>query len=50
MAGSDPWEAILERIADGASLIGLDPDLLRLCVGTEPVDEIIAALAEALGP
>jgi cystathionine gamma-synthase len=27
---------------------GLDPDLLRLCVGTEPVDEIIAALAEAL--
>jgi cystathionine gamma-synthase len=29
---------------------GLDPDLLRLCVGTEPVDEIIAALAEALGP
>jgi cystathionine gamma-synthase len=29
---------------------GLDPDLLRLCVGTEPVDEIIGALAEALGP
>jgi cystathionine gamma-synthase len=28
---------------------GLDPDLLRLCVGTEPADEIIAALAEALG-
>ena len=27
----------------------LDPDLLRLCCGTEPVDEIIAALAEALG-
>jgi len=27
----------------------LDPDLLRLCVGTEPVDEIIATLAEALG-
>jgi len=27
----------------------LDPDLLRLCVGTEPVDEILAALAEALG-
>lgn len=26
----------------------LDPDLLRLCVGCEPVDEIIAALAEAL--
>jgi cystathionine gamma-synthase len=28
---------------------GLDPDLLRLCVGTEPADEIIAALDEALG-
>ncbi len=27
---------------------GIDPDLLRLCVGTEPVEEIIAALAEAL--
>jgi len=27
----------------------LDPDLLRLCVGIEPVEEIIAALAEALG-
>ena len=28
---------------------GIDPELLRLCVGAEPVDEIIAALAEALG-
>ncbi len=27
---------------------GLSPDLLRLCVGTEPAEEIIAALAEAL--
>ncbi|HVU25493.1 MAG TPA: PLP-dependent transferase [Opitutus sp.] len=27
---------------------GLDPDLLRLSIGTEPPDEIIAALAEAL--
>jgi len=26
----------------------LDPDLLRLCVGLEPVEDIIAALAEAL--
>ncbi len=26
----------------------LDPDLLRLCVGTEPVEDIIATLAEAL--
>lgn len=28
---------------------GIDPDLLRLCVGAEPAEEIIAALAEALG-
>ena len=28
---------------------GLDPDMLRLCVGTEPAGEIIEALAEALG-
>ena len=27
----------------------LDPDLLRLCCGTEPAEEIIATLAEALG-
>jgi cystathionine gamma-synthase len=27
----------------------LDPDLLRLCVGTEPAEDIIASLAEALG-
>jgi len=30
------------------SASGLDPDLLRLCVGTEPAEEIIAALSEAL--
>lgn len=28
---------------------GLSPDLLRLSVGTEPVEDIIACLAEALG-
>jgi cystathionine gamma-synthase len=28
---------------------GIDPELLRLSIGSEPVDEIIAALAEALG-
>ena len=28
---------------------GLDPDLLRLCCGTEPAEEIIASLQEALG-
>lgn len=27
----------------------LDPDLLRLCVGIEPVEDIIASLSEALG-
>ena len=30
MSDSDPWKAILERIEDGASLIGLDPDTLRM--------------------
>ena len=28
---------------------GLDTDLLRLCVGTEPVEDILRSLAEALG-
>jgi len=28
---------------------GIDPELVRLSVGAEPVDEIIAALADALG-
>jgi cystathionine gamma-synthase len=28
---------------------GLCPELMRLSVGAEPVEEIIAALAEALG-
>lgn len=28
---------------------GIDPDLLRLCCGTEPAEAIIEALAEALG-
>jgi len=27
---------------------GIDPNLLRLCLGVEPVEDIIAALAEAL--
>jgi cystathionine gamma-synthase len=27
---------------------GLDPDLLRLCIGTEPVEDILSALDEAL--
>jgi cystathionine gamma-synthase len=27
---------------------GLDPNLLRFSIGTEPVEDIIAALAEAL--
>lgn len=32
----------------GLTANGIDPDLLRLSVGTEPAEEIIAALAEAL--
>jgi len=31
------------------SAAGLDPDLLRLCVGIEPAEDIIASLADALG-
>jgi cystathionine gamma-synthase len=31
------------------SASNLDPDLLRLCVGCETVEEIIEALREALG-
>jgi cystathionine gamma-synthase len=27
----------------------LDPDLLRLCIGIEPAEDIIASLSEALG-
>jgi cystathionine gamma-synthase len=27
---------------------GLSPDLLRLCVGAEPVEDIVGALADAL--
>jgi cystathionine gamma-synthase len=27
---------------------GIDPNLLRLSVGTEPVEDILATLAEAL--
>jgi cystathionine gamma-synthase len=39
---SEAWRAEL-------AASGLNPELLRLSVGTEPVEEIIAALAEALG-
>ncbi len=31
------------------SASNLDPDLMRLCCGTEPAEDIIAVLAEALG-
>ena len=30
------------------SASGLDPDLLRMSIGTEPAQDIITALAEAL--
>lgn len=42
---------LVSTAAGRAKLVadGLDPDLLRLCIGTEPVDDIIATLAEALG-
>src|SRR5271166_4589238 len=40
MTGSDSWDAILERIEDGASLIGLDPDTLRILSLPERVLEV----------
>ena len=40
MSGSDPWEAILERIEDGASLIGLDADTLCMLLLPERVLEV----------
>ena len=40
MSGSDPWEAILERIEDGASLIGLHPDTLQILSLPERVLEV----------
>ena len=33
---------------NGKTAHGLSPDLLRLSVGTEPVEDILATLAEAL--
>ena len=49
MAGSDPWEAILERIADGASLIGLDPDLLRMLCLPEKTLEVAVPIRRDSG-
>jgi glutamate dehydrogenase (NAD(P)+) len=40
MSKSDPWEAILERIEDGASLIGLDRDTLMILSHPERVLEV----------
>ena len=40
MSDSDPWKAILERIEDGASLIGLDPDTLSMLSLPERVLEV----------
>jgi len=40
MSVSDPWEAILERIEDGASLIGLDPDILQMLSQPERILEV----------
>jgi glutamate dehydrogenase (NAD(P)+) len=49
MSGSDPWEAILERIADGASLIGLDPDLLRMLCLPEKTLEVAVPIRRDSG-
>jgi cystathionine gamma-synthase len=41
---------LVKTVAGRAELAagGIEPDLLRLSVGAEPVEDIIAALAEAL--
>jgi len=49
MSGSDPWEAILERIEDGASLIGLDPDILRILSLPERVLEVAVPIRRDSG-
>ena len=49
MAGSDPWEAILERIEDGASLIGLNPDTLRMLSLPEKVLEVAVPIRRDSG-
>jgi len=49
MSGSDPWEAILERIKDGASLIGLDPDILRMLLLPEKVLEVAVPIRRDSG-
>ena len=40
MVGSDPWEAVLHRMEDGAALIGLDPDILSILRVPERVLEV----------
>jgi glutamate dehydrogenase (NAD(P)+) len=40
MSSSDPWDAVLERINDGAALVGLDPDTLRMISAPERVLEV----------
>jgi glutamate dehydrogenase (NAD(P)+) len=49
MSGSDPWEAILERIEDGASLIGLDPDVLSILSLPERVLEVAVPIRRDSG-
>ena len=48
-AASGPPQVDDSQWFAGLAAGGLDPDLLRLSVGTEPVDDLIATLAEALG-
>ena len=49
MSGSDPWFAILERIEDVASLIGLDPDTLRMLSLPEKVLEVAVPIRRDSG-
>jgi len=49
MSGSDAWDAILERIEDGASLIGLDQDTLRILSSPERVLEVAVPIRRDSG-
>jgi len=49
MSDSDPWKAILQRIEDGASLIGLHPDTLRMLSLPERVLEVAVPIRRTTG-
>ena len=49
MPTSDPWEAVLERIDDGAALIGMAPDTLQILKVPERVLEVAVPIRRDAG-